>query len=93
MLFIVSDGSMGRIVLCLRRPIQIIPNKRTAHVKKVQVALQKPWVTKWIGIDSSEKIHKLGAYDMYGGFQLSGKAVFNLATNYENENVQPRILN
>ena len=40
-------------------------------------------------IDSSEKICKLGAYDMYGGFQLSGKAVFDLATNYGNENVQP----
>ncbi len=60
-------------------------------VKKIQVALNnaKPWVTKWIGIDSSEKVYKLGAYDMYGGFKLSGKAIFNLATNYENENVQP----
>lgn len=62
-----------------------------ADIKKLQVTLHnaKPWVTKWIGIDSSEKMYKLGAYDMYGGFQLSGKAVFNLATNYENENVQP----
>lgn len=40
----------------------------------------KPWVTKWIGIDSSENVHK---------FQLSGKAVFKLATNFGNENVQP----